>query len=133
MDAVLPDPRSGAQPARRAQYGTATSPNLATSRRADGLGLDRMRRAPGIVAARERDGVEAALPQVPRHTGARGFVGSGTVRHRGTGAIRCGGPRPDLVRQHAHTARNLTGVRVVLRPPAHIQHHRRLRAGKAPR
>src|SRR5205823_9648316 len=32
--------------------------SLAPARRAGGLGLDRMRRAPGIVAARERDGVE---------------------------------------------------------------------------
>ena len=96
-------------------------------------GLDRMRRAPGLVAAREGDGIEAVLPQVSRHTGARRFVGSGTVRDHRTRALGCAGPRPDLIRQHADTAGNLTVVGLVLRAPAHIQHHWRMRAGKAPR
>src|SRR5437763_5183920 len=91
-------------------------------------GLDRMRRAPGPVAASEGGDVEAALPQVPRHTGARRFVGSGTVRDHRTRALGCAGPRPDLIRQHADTAGNLTVVGLVLRAPGHIQYYRRIPA-----
>ena len=55
----------------------AALPDLRCDRRQGISGV-----APGIVAAQQRQGFESALAKKKRHTGAGGFVQSGTVNDR---------------------------------------------------